>query len=136
MAALNIWHGIGNLTRDPDLKTTRGGTTVCEFGIAVNDKRKDAQGNWVDEILFIDVAYFGRMAEVCNEFLTKGAPVYVDGKLKLNQWEKDGVRHSRITLVGGGMQMLGQRGGGDRTSQESQAWALAHASPASRLRRG
>ncbi len=109
MAGLNISHLIGNVTRDPELKYTQSQTAVCELGLAVNEKVKDKAGNWIEEVLFCDVVFFGRSAEVCGEFLTKGAHVYIQAKLKLDSWEKDGKKYSKLKLYGDRMQMLDRK---------------------------
>jgi len=102
---------IGNFTRDIELKYTQGGTAVTEVGLAVNDKRKDGQGNWVEETTFVDITLWGRTAEVASEYLGKGSLVMIDGRLKLDQWEKDGQKRSKLRVVCEKMQMLGGGGG-------------------------
>jgi single-strand DNA-binding protein len=108
---------MGHLTRDPELKYLPSGTAVVDFGIAVNDRVKK-NDVWVDEAMFADVTFFGRTAEVCNEYLTKGAAVLVEGRLKLEQWEKDGVKRSKHKVIGDKMQMVGAKGR-DETNQET-----------------
>lgn len=108
MAALNQVNLIGNLTRDPEVKYLQSGMAVCEIGIAVTEKVKKGE-EWVEETLFADVTVWGRLAEVCGEYLSKGASVYFGGKLKLDQWEKDGKRFSKLKVSADKMQMLGGR---------------------------
>src|SRR5580704_3602147 len=104
---------VGNLTRDPELRYTPSGTPVCDIGLAVNDRRKNANGEWVEETTFVDVTLWARTAEVASEYLTKGAPVLIEGRLKLDTWESnDGQKKSKLRVVGERMQMLGGRGGG------------------------
>lgn len=101
---------MGNLTRDVEVRYTPSGTAVAEIGLAVNDKRKDASGQWVDETTFVDVTLFGRQAEVAGEYLAKGSPVLIEGRLKLDQWEKDGQKRSKLKVVAENMRMLGGKG--------------------------
>jgi single-strand DNA-binding protein len=112
MASFNRVILVGNLTRDPELKYIPSGTAVTELGLAVNDRRKNAQGEWVDETTFVDVTLWGRTAEVASEYLTKGAPVLLEGRLKLDTWEKEGKKMSKLRVVGEKMQMLGAKGQG------------------------
>lgn len=111
MASFNKVILMGNLTRDVEVRYTPSGTAVSEVGLAVNDRRKDASGNWVDETTFVDVTLWGRQAEVAGEYLTKGAPVLIEGRLKLDQWEKDGQKRSKLRVVAENMRMLGGKGG-------------------------
>lgn len=102
---------IGNLTRDPELRYTPSGTAVTEIGLAVNDRRKTANGEWVDETTFVDVTLWARQAEVASEYLSKGSNVMIEGRLKLDSWETDGQKRSKLRVVGERMQMLGARQG-------------------------
>ncbi|MAR12786.1 MAG: single-stranded DNA-binding protein [Blastopirellula sp.] len=112
MASYNRVILVGNLTRDVELKYTQGGTAVTEIGLAVNDRRKSQSGEWVDETTFVDVTIWGRTAEVAGEYLSKGSSVLIEGRLKLDQWETDGQKRSKLRVVCERMQMLGGRGGG------------------------
>ncbi len=114
MASFNKVILMGNMTRDPEVRYTPGGTAVSEIGLAVNDRRKDAKGEWVDETTFVDVTLWGRQAEIAGEYLTKGAPILVEGRLKLDSWEKDGQKRSKLRVVCENMRMLGGKGGGGR----------------------
>jgi single-strand DNA-binding protein len=111
MASYNRVILVGNLTRDPELRYIPSGTAVTEIGLAVNDRRKTATGEWVDETTFVDVTLWGRTAEVASEYLNKGSSVLIEGRLKLDTWEKDGKKNSKLRVVGERMQMLGGRGG-------------------------
>jgi single-strand DNA-binding protein len=104
----------GNLTRDPELRYTPSGTAVSEIGVAVSDKRKNANGEWVEETTFVDVTLWARQAEVASEYLTKGSNVLIEGRLKLDQWEdkESGQKRSKLRVVGERMQMLGGKAGG------------------------
>ena len=110
MASFNKVILLGNLTRDVEVRYTPSGTAVSEVGLAVNDRRKDAAGNWVDETTFVDVTLWGRQAEVAGEYLGKGSPVLIEGRLKLSQWEKDGQKRSKLSVVAENMRMLGGKG--------------------------
>ncbi|MFK8114788.1 MAG: single-stranded DNA-binding protein [Rubripirellula sp.] len=112
MASYNRVVLVGNITRDIELKYTPGGTAVSEIGVAVNDRRKSASGEWVDETTFVDVTLWGRTAEVASEYLGKGSPILIEGRLKLDTWETDGQKRSKLRVVGERMQMLGGGPGG------------------------
>ena len=90
----------GNLTRDAELRKTASGLPVLGFGVAVNDRRKDpATGEWQDYPNFVDVTLFGTRAESIAPFLTKGAKVAIEGKLRWSQWERDGQKRSKIEVI-------------------------------------
>ena len=116
MASFNRVILVGNLTRDPELRYIQSGMAVTDIGLAVNDRRKTANGEWVEETTFVDVTVWGRTAETVCEYLTKGSPVLFEGRLKLDTWEKDGQKHSKLKVTCERMQMLGGRGqgGGDQ----------------------
>ncbi len=116
MASYNRVILMGNLTRDVQLRYTPSGTPVTEIGLAVNDRRKGQNGEWIDETTFVDVTFWGRTAEVAAEYLSKGSPVFIEGRLKLDTWEKDGQKNYKLRVVCDRMQMLGGRdsGGGAR----------------------
>src|SRR5215831_16890314 len=112
MASFNRVILVGNITRDPELRYIPSGTAVTEIGLAVNDRRKTASGEWVEETTFVDVTLWGRQAEVASEYLNKGSNVLIEGRLKLDTWEKDGKKNSKLRVVGERMQMLGGKAGG------------------------
>lgn len=112
MASFNRVILLGNVTRTVEVKYLQSGMAVAEVGLAVNDKRKNNAGEWVEEVTFVDVTLWGRTAEVAGEYLTKGAPVLIEGRLKLDQWETDGQKRSKLKVVGERLQMLSSRGGG------------------------
>ncbi len=112
MASFNRVILLGNVTRDPELKYISTGTAVTEIGLAVNDRRKGPNGDWIEETTFVDVTLWGRTAEIASEYLSKGAPVLIEGRLKLDTWEKDGKKNSKLRVVGERMQLLGSKGGG------------------------
>jgi single-strand DNA-binding protein len=117
MASFNRVILLGNLTRDVEVKYLQSGTAVAEVGLAVNDRRKDAKTNqWIDETTFVDVTFWGRTAEIAAEYLGKGSPVLVEGRLKLDQWETEGQKRSKLRVVCERMQMVGSKGGGQGKS--------------------
>ncbi len=90
----------GNLTRDPELRATAGGTQVLSFGVAVNDRRRNAQtGEWEDYPNFVDCTMFGTRAEAVSRFLAKGNKVAIEGKLRYSSWERDGQRRSKLEVI-------------------------------------
>lgn len=103
---------MGNLTRDIEIKYLQSGTAVAEIGVAVNDRRKNQAGEWVEEPTFVDVTLWGRTAEVASEYLSKGSPIFIEGRLKLDQWETDGQKRSKLRIVAERMQLVGSKGGG------------------------
>ncbi|WP_164101661.1 single-stranded DNA-binding protein [Candidatus Laterigemmans baculatus] len=131
MASYNRVILMGNMTRDVELKYTPGGTAVTDIGLAVNDRRKNAQGEWVDETTFVDVTLWGRTAELASEYLSKGSPLFVEGRLKLDTWETDGQKRSKLRVVCDRMQFVGGRegggsGGGSRSSNHGGSHSGGH----------
>jgi single-strand DNA-binding protein len=111
MASFNRVILVGNLTRDIELRYTPSGTAVTDMAMAVNERVKRNE-QWTDEVNYFDVTLWGRTAEVASEYLSKGSPVLIEGRLKYETWEQDGQKRSKIKIVGERMQMLGGRGGG------------------------
>jgi single-strand DNA-binding protein len=107
MASYNRVVLIGNITSEIDLRYTQSETAVCDISLAVNDRRKNQAGEWVEETTFVDVTLWGRTAEVAAEYLGKGSPILIEGRLKLDTWETDGQKRSKLKVVGERMQMLG-----------------------------
>ena len=100
MASYNRVILVGNLTRDPEIRYIPSGTPVCDIGLAVNDRRKNPNGEWVEETTFVDVTLWARTAEVAGEYLSKGSPVLIEGRLKLDTWEgNDGQKRSKLRVV-------------------------------------
>lgn len=99
---------LGNLTRDPELKYTPSGTAIAQLGLAVNRRFKQGE-EWQEETTFVDVTLFARTAEVANEYLRKGDQCFVEGRLKLDQWDDKttGQKRSKLTVVGETLQLLG-----------------------------
>src|ERR1044071_8965299 len=105
---------VGNLTRDPELRHTPGGTPVCSLRIAVNDRRRDESGNWVDAPNYFSISVFGNQAENCAQYLSKGRPVGVDGKLRWREWQgHGGARPAAVEVDADSVQFLGGRADGD-----------------------
>lgn len=102
---------IGNVTRDIEVKYLQSGKAVCEVGLAVNEKYKDDAGQWVENTTFVDCSLWGRTAEVAGEYVKKGDPVLISGKLKMDSWEKDGKKFTKLKVTGMALQMLGSPGG-------------------------
>lgn len=118
MASFNRVILCGNVTRDPEIRYIASGTAVTDLGLAVNDRRKNGSGEWVDETTFVDVTLWARQAEVACEYLSKGSPVLIEGRLKLEQWENnDGQKRSKLKVIGERMQMLGGGSGGSGGGQ-------------------
>jgi single-strand DNA-binding protein len=109
----------GNLTKDPELRSTNSGTSVAKLRIAVNTRKKDASGEWVDAPNYFGVTVFGRMAEICSEYLSKGRPVAIAGRLKWSEYEKDGERRQSVEIVANDVQFLGSKA--DAQDQTSEA---------------
>jgi len=109
MPSLNLCQFMGNLTRDPELRSLQSGTSVCEFGIAVNRTWKDPQGEKKEEVMFLDCTAWGRRGEVIAEFFSRGKPIYVAGHLKLDQWEdrESGAKRSKHKLTVENFEFLG-----------------------------
>ena len=121
MASFNRVILIGNLVRDIEVRhTTNTKLAVCQNAIAVNDRRKNAAGEWVDETSFIDVTFFGRTAELVGQYLTKGSPVFVEGRLKQDTWEKDGQKRSKIHVIVERMQFLAGKSDGARSDAATE----------------
>lgn len=110
---------LGHMTRDPELRYVPSGAAVCEFSLALNRSHTNKQtGEKVDEVSFIDVVAWGRTAEVCAEYLKKGRPVFVEGRLTQDRWEtEDGQKRSRIRVTAENIQFIGSKQDGDAGSE-------------------
>ncbi len=105
---------VGNLTADPELRHTGGGTPVCGLRIAVNGRKRDESGNWVDKPNYFTVSVFGNQAENCAQYLAKGRPVAIDGRLDWREWQaQDGSKRQTVEIIADSVQFLGGRGDGD-----------------------
>jgi single-strand DNA-binding protein len=114
VAATNINRVIitGNLTKDPELRSLQSGTAVCKLRVAVNSRRKDQSGEWVDKPNYFDVTVWGAQGENCATYLSKGRPVAVDGRLDWREWEaNDGGKRQSIEIIAESVQFLGSRDG-------------------------
>ncbi len=110
MANINRVVLVGNLTRDPELRHTPSGTAVCKLRIAVNTRQKDAQGNWGDKPNYFDVTVWGNQGESCAQFLAKGRPVAIDGRLDWREWDaQDGTKRQAVEIIADTVQFLGSR---------------------------
>ena len=99
MASFNKVILMGNLTRDPDIRATgSSGMKVARLGVAINERRRDRSGQLQDFPVFVDVDAWDKLAELCGQFLSKGSPVLVEGRLQMDTWEKDGVRHQKLKV--------------------------------------
>jgi single-strand DNA-binding protein len=112
MANINRVVLVGNLTKDPELRTTPSGTSVCKLRLAVNTRQKDnATGQWGDKPNYFDVTVWGNQAESCSQYLSKGRPVGVDGRLDWREWEaQDGSKRQAVEIIAESVQFLGSRG--------------------------
>ncbi len=112
MANINRVVLVGNLTKDPELRHTQGGTAVCKLRLAVNTRRKDESGQWADKPNYFDVTVWGNQAESCAQYLSKGRPVGVDGRLEWREWDAtDGSgKRQAVEVIAESVQFLGSRG--------------------------
>jgi single-strand DNA-binding protein len=121
MANLNKVLLLGNVTRDPEMRYTPKGSAVCDLGVAVNRAYTTDSGEKRDEVTFVDVTLWGRTAEVANEYLKKGRPVFIEGRLQMDSWDdkQTGQKRSRLRVVAENMQLLGGRPSGGTTPDAS-----------------
>jgi single-strand DNA-binding protein len=116
MAATNINRVVltGNLTRDPELRTTGSGTPVCSLRLACNTRRRDASGEWVDKPNYFDVTVWGAQGENCATYLHKGRPVAIDGRLEWREWQdQQGNKRQAVDIIADSVQFLGSRDAGE-----------------------
>ena len=106
MASFNHVILMGNLTRDVELRKTPQGTAVADISLAVNERVKSGE-QWVDEVSYFDVTLWGRQAEVAEQYLGKGKPVLISGKLKQESWEKDGQKRSKVKVIADELKLIG-----------------------------
>src|ERR1700739_4578097 len=105
MASLNKVMLIGNLTREPEINYTPKGTAIADIGLAVNRNYTTDSGEKREEVTFVDVTLWGRTAEIVGEYCKKGRPLFVEGRLSLERWEKDGTKHQKMKVVGDNIQL-------------------------------
>src|SRR4249920_3701623 len=109
-ASINRVVLVGNLTRDPELRHTPSGTAVCSLRLAVNTRRKDESGQWTDKPNYFDITVWGQQGENCAQYLAKGRPVAIDGRLEWREWEaQDGAKRQAVEVVAESVQFLGGR---------------------------
>jgi single-strand DNA-binding protein len=115
MASFNKVILMGNLTRDPEVRYTPKGSAVTDIGLAVNRVYSTEQGEKREETTFVDITLWGRTAEIAGEYLKKGRPVLIEGRLQLDSWDdkQSGQKRSKLKVIGESMQLLGGRGGGE-----------------------
>src|SRR5208282_1598178 len=111
MANFNKVLLMGNLTRDPEVRYTPKGTAVGELGLAINDSYKAQDGTIKEMVTYVSIEVWGRQAETCKQYLTKGRPVFVEGRLRLDTWEQEGQKKSKLKVVADRVQFLGSPSG-------------------------
>lgn len=136
MASFNKVILLGNLTRDPEVRYTPKGTAVTELGMAVNRVYTAENGEKREDTTFVDVTLWGRTAEIAGEYLKKGRPVFIEGRLQLDTWDDktSGQKRSKLKVVGEGLQLIGSRpggsgGGGGGDEESSSAPRASKAAP-------
>jgi single-strand DNA-binding protein len=132
MASFNKVILLGNLTRDPEVRYTPKGSAVCDLGLAVNRQYTLDNGEKREEVTFVDVVLWARLAEIAGEYLKKGRPVFIEGRLQLDTWDDktSGQKRSKLRVIGETMQLLGSRpggssGGGETADEERPARSSA-----------
>jgi single-strand DNA-binding protein len=131
MASLNKVMLIGNVTRDPEVKFTPKGSAVADLGLAVNRVYTNQSGEKTEEVTYVDVELWGRLAEIAGEYAKKGRPVFIEGRLRLDSWEdkQSGQKRNRLKVVAEGLQLLGSRPGGAGGGAEYEGEGEAAAKP-------
>ena len=114
---------VGNLTRTPELRHIPSGHAVTDITLAVNDRRKSANGDWVEEVSFVDVTLWGRWAEIVCQYTTKGSPLFVEGRLKQDKWESEGQTRSKLKVIGERTILMGGPGGGNRGGDDDGGYS-------------
>ena len=127
---------VGNLTRDPEVRYTPKGSAVCDLGLAVNRQYSLEGGEKREEVTFVDVVLWARLAEIAGEYLKKGRPVLIEGRLQLDSWDdkQSGQKRSKLRVIGETMQLLGSRqdSGGGGSSDEGPSGGGSYSKPAGR----
>jgi single-strand DNA-binding protein len=137
MASFNKVILLGNLTRDPEVRYTPKGSAVCDLGIAVNRQYTLDNGEKREEVTYVDVVLWARLAEIAGEYLKKGRPIFIEGRLQLDTWDdkQSGQKRSKLRVIGETMQLLGSRpsggggGGGGADEQPASQAAKPSAAP-------
>jgi single-strand DNA-binding protein len=118
MANFNKVMLMGNLTRDPEVRYTPSGMAVADLRLAVNRRYRSADGQERDETCFVNVTVWGKQGETCGQYLKRGRPVFIEGRLKFDEWEKEGQKFNRLSVVAERVQFLGD--GGGRGGQQAE----------------
>lgn len=121
---------MGNLTRKPEVRFTQSGMAICKIGMAVNRRFKDQSGNWKEEPTFVDVTIFGKRGEAFAKYHDKGRPAFIEGELRLDQWEdkQSGEKRSKLYVVGNEWQFVGSGGGRESSGGGGGDWQQAESS--------
>lgn len=129
MPSLNTVLLIGNLTRDPEVKYTNSGKAIADIGLAINRKYTDGNGERKEDVTFVDVKLWGKLADLAGQYLKKGRPVFIEGRLQTESWEdkQTGQKRSKMIVVGEQMQFLG---GGEKNEESSAPRSARPARPA------
>jgi len=132
MASFNKVILLGNLTRDPEVRYTPKGSAVCDLGLAVNRNYTLDNGEKREEVTFVDVVLWARLAEIAGEYLKKGRPVFIEGRLQMDSWDdkQTGQKRTKLRVVGETMQLLGSRPSGAGEAQEAERPPRAAGKPA------
>ncbi len=120
----------GNITRDPELRTTPSGSQVCSFSVAVNRNYKDSSGESKEDVSFIDCSAWGKAAEIISQYAKKGTGILVSGRLDQRSWEKDGQKHSRVEIVVEDFNFLGGGSNSNNAGTSNSASTSDEAAPA------
>ena len=130
MASLNKVLLMGNLTRDPEVRTLASGTAVCNFGMAINRNFTDREGNRREETTFVDVESFGKQAETISKYMKKGSGIFIEGRLKLDQWETPaGEKRSKLRITLENFQFVGGGDGAPSSGSGSESSNLTSSPP-------
>jgi single-strand DNA-binding protein len=131
MPSLNQVNLMGNLTRDPDVRHTASGKAVANISIAINRSISDGNGGWKEEVTFVEITVWGKSAENCGKYLTKGRLIHVEGWLAMDQWEdkESGQKRQKMKVVAGNVQFLGTGQDGDKTAEPARTLAPAQSQP-------
>jgi single-strand DNA-binding protein len=122
---------VGNLTRDPELRQTPSGTSVCQLGVAVNTSYKDSSGQWVEKPNFFDIVVWGVQGENCARYLSKGRQVAVDGRLDQRSWDaQDGTKRSKVEIIADTVMFIGGQGQGETREPVAREGARPASGPA------
>ena len=120
MASFNQVTLLGNVTREIEVRYLQSGTAICDVSLAINEKYKK-DGEWIEDVVFVEVTCWGRTAEVAGEYLSNGSPVLIAGRLKYEQWEKDGQKRSKLKVVADKLQLIGGKGRNEHSQEREEA---------------